>query len=58
VTSGSKVDRIAAVDGPVRRRPAKDASAASTVETSAIAASQAQPAGWKAKPTPPVTRRA
>jgi hypothetical protein len=55
VTTGSKVDTMAAVDGPVRRRPAKKARIASTVETSAMQASQNQPAGRTPRSTPPVT---
>jgi hypothetical protein len=55
VTTGSKVDRIAAVDGPVRRRPAKNASIASTVETIAMHPTQTHPAAANPRSTPPDT---
>ena len=47
---------MAAVDGPVRLRPAKKASIATTVETTAMAASQNHPRHPKLRSTPPVTR--
>ena len=43
MTTGSKVERIAAPDGPTRRRPAKNNVIAATVETTASSASQARP---------------
>ena len=43
VTTGSKVERIAAPDGPTRRRPAKNNVIAATVETTASMPSQARP---------------
>jgi hypothetical protein len=46
---------MAAVDGPVRRRPAKKASIASTVDTATMHSSQNQPRGPKPRSAPPVT---
>jgi hypothetical protein len=46
---------MAAVDGPVRRSPAKNVSDASTVETTAMQPTQNQPAGLKPRSAPPVT---
>jgi len=43
VVGGSSVERIAAVDGPTRRRPAKNRAIGVTVETMAMAASHSQP---------------
>jgi hypothetical protein len=54
VDTGSKVDRMAAVDGPVRFRPAKKASIATTVETVTMHASQNHPDNPKPRSTPPV----
>ena len=51
---GSRVDRIAAIDGPTRRMPAKKSRTGVTVETSAIAASQPQPAPAKPVSNEPV----
>lgn len=56
VTTGSKVDRMAAVDGPVRRSPAKKVSIAVIVETTTMHASQNHPRGANPRSTPPVTR--
>ncbi len=44
MTTGSTVERIEAVVGPTRFRPAKKRLTAATVETTAIPASQPQPA--------------
>jgi hypothetical protein len=43
VTTGSTVARIAAVEGPTRRSPAKKKPMAATVETTPIAPSHTQP---------------
>nr|AWS27292.1 FunU4 [Streptosporangium sp. KD35] len=56
VTTGSKVDRMAAFDGPVRLSPAKKVSIATTVETTAMQASQSHPDTPKPRSTPPVSR--
>jgi hypothetical protein len=56
VDTGSNVDRMAAVDGPVRFRPAKKASIATTVETETMQASQNHPDNPKPRSTPPVNR--
>jgi hypothetical protein len=54
VMTGSNVDRMAVVDGPVRRRPAKKASIARTVETTAMHASQNHPGHPKLRSVPSV----
>ena len=58
VTGGSNVDRIAASDGPTRRRPAKKADTAMTVLTSAISSSHSHASAGRAKSSEPVARPA
>ena len=55
VVKGSKVDRIDAVVGPTRFSPAKNASIATTVDTTAMQPIQNHPPGSKSRLTPPVT---
>ena len=43
MTTGSRVERIAAAVGPTRRSPAKKSAIATTVETTAMPASQPSP---------------
>ena len=54
MTGGSKVDRIAASDGPTRRSPAKNAETATTVLTSAISTSHSHASPDSARSSVPV----
>ena len=54
MVGGSSVERIAAIDGPTRRSPAKNSAIGVTVETSAIAASHTQPSLAKPASSEPV----
>jgi hypothetical protein len=59
VTTGSSVERIEAVDGPTRERPAKKRPTAPTVDTTAIAAIQPSPSLLSApRSSPPPARPA
>ena len=55
VTSGSRVERIDAADGPTRARPAKKQRIAATVLTRAIAPTHAQPSAPNPSSGPPRT---
>ncbi len=57
VITGSTLDTMLAVAGPMRRMPSANVEIAPTVETSASATIQPQPPAAKRRSGPPVSRQ-